>query len=287
MKNSTIVKMTLTLVIIVLGYANSWGQATSPASITDGSSTLQKFGYNSSAVFQANEYVDSLTSGAANVKYLVYPDSIINPLYNFSTSKTANLNSHFVWSLPGAVSIDTLVSGYASNYAKISFPTPGTLPQNYTLSVYEKPNNTGCLGTARSYTVRLIAAPTVTAATFSTLACATGTVPYTLAGPKATLTISTPVSGAKGVIVTYDLTGPTGFTGTITNGSATLGNGNIIDLAGTNLSRPGVYTLTIKTVQDRISVKSGITTTLTTGNTYTFVVNPIPVTGPIYHLPNM
>jgi hypothetical protein len=279
MKKSTILKMTAALAILFLGYANSWGQ--SPASITDGSSTLRQFGVNAAGTPVATEYIDSLTVGAANVKYLVYPDSIISPTYNFSVSHTANLNSHFVWSLaPGVTSIDTTVAGYASNYALITFPGA---TGDHTLSVYEKANTGSCTASARSYTVRLIAAPTVTGTSFSALACPTGVPPYSIAGPTATLTMTSSVSGAKGVVVTYNLTGPAGFTALMAQ-TANLGNGNQINLTGATLNQPGTYTLRVLTITDRISQKAGVTTTVNTD--YTFVLNRAPITGPIYHLPN-
>jgi hypothetical protein len=49
----------------------------------------------------------------------------------------------------------------------------------------------------------------------------------------------------------------------------------------------GNYTVTINSVSDRISRKSNVAGTLAAPTTITLTVNRVPVTGPIYHLPNM
>lgn len=227
---------------------------------------LHQHGKNSSDVTTTAENTDSVTVGAV-LKYWAQPDASV-----------ANPANTYAWTITPALGSQT--GGSPTNLATITF---GATPGTGTIQVIETAS-TGCAGSTTTINVQSIAAPNVTNATFSSIACPTGVPPYTVAGPTATLTITTSVSGAKGVVVNYDLTGPAGFT-SLTNQTANLGNGNQIDLTGVNLNQPGTYTLKINTVVDRISTKSGITTNV--GSSYTFVVNRAPVTGPIYHLPNM
>jgi hypothetical protein len=284
MKKSTIWKSFIAIAFLMAGFAL---HAQSPATVNDGSSTLAQFGLNSAGNASAHEYVDSLTTGAASVKYLVYPDSTLSPLYNFTTSATANLNSHFVWSVaPGAgVTIDTVNAGYASNYALISYPTPGALPANYVLSVYEKVNSGSCVdATPRSYAVRLINIPTVTGGTAPGPQCSNTPV-VTFAIP-VTLTSDLAVAGlANRVRVNYTITGPgayaSGPTDVDLDKTATSFNVTL-----TGATTYGVYTITINSVSDRISRKSAVAGTITTG-TMSLIVNKVPVTGPVYHIPNI
>ena len=253
--------MTAALAILFVGYSTSWGQneVTMPVG-------LHQHGKNSADVTTAIENTDSITVGSA-MRYWAEADaSVANPLNTYAWTIT-----------PAALGSQT--AGSPTNLATITF---GAAPTIGTIQVIETSSN-GCAGSARIIDVQTIAAPNVTGSTFSAISCPTGIPPYTVAGPTATLTIASSVSGAKQVVVNYNLTGPAGFVA-LNNQTANLGNGNQINLTGVNLNQPGTYTLHINTVVDRISVKSGVTTTVNAD--YTFVLNRAPVTGPIYHLPN-
>jgi hypothetical protein len=226
------------------------------------------FGNNSSNQPTANESIDSVTVGSTTLQYWAQPDPLLVP----------DPVNTYLWTITGGIGSQN--SGLTSNLATFNFTTVGT----GNIGVTEKSVN-GCLGAAVTIPVAVIAAPTISNVTFSAIPCPpAGTVPpYVLAGPTATLTISTSCNGEERITVIYNLTGPAGFTAQ--NGVvANLGNATTINLSGTNLPQPGTYTMEIVSVTDRISQKSGITTTLNTN--YTFVVNRTPITGPIYHLPN-
>lgn len=57
-----------------------------------------------------------------------------------------------------------------------------------------------------------------------------------------------------------------------------------VTLAGA--TQYGQYKVTFNAVSDRISRKSSVAGTVSTPNVL-LTVNPVPVTGPIYHLPNL
>lgn len=249
-----------------------------------GATGLFQHGYNSSGVLTASEDIDSVTvTGTLN--FYVQPDPLISPLYNFVTSPTNNLNSTFTWTATPAagVTINDAVAGYATNWAAITWP--GVATAAISLNVKETSNTGSCTDiTGTTITVQVINEPNVTNVTFAGVPCPTGTPPYNVPGPLTTLTITSDIAGAREVQVIYNLNGPAGFTN-LTNQVANVGDGNTIDLSGVTLTQPGTYTFEVVSITDRISQKSGVINTLNAN--YTFVLNRVPVTGPIYHKPNM
>lgn len=294
MKKSTILK-SLGIVLFAILVSSNLSAQVSPASVSAESSTLYKHGTNAGGV-SAYENIDSLTTGAANVKYFVFPDSAISPSYSVATPDQ-NLNSTFAWSTSpsaGVTIVNTGITGFLTNYARISFPTPGTLPADYTISVIETATVTSCSGAARAINVRLIAAPTVTGGTVTAPGCPSANTPYDISVPNITLTgLSSAVSASNQQIrITYTLQGPTnnaGAIGTLGSGTINLAEGSsVVDLStlGAIVDYPGTYTFSVTGISDRISRKSNVTVTPTFTNV-TFVVNRRPVTGPIYHIPNI
>lgn len=264
MKNSTIVKMAAFLAIIMFGYANVFGQTKSTSVPADFQQHPDK---NGAGYATDPAHIDSLTVGATGINYFVMPDPAITG------------ESTFGWTKTGPAS-DATPHATISNQASFNFASAGT----GTISVIETSTAT-CAGSSTVIDYEVIAAPDVTAASFSALACPSGTNgSYTVPGPTATLTIDSKVKGNKQVAVVYTLTGPAGFT-SVGNTSLTLNDGNSVDLSGINLTHAGTYTLRIVSIVDRISTKSGVTATI--NKDYTFTLNRAPVTGPIYHLPNM
>jgi len=228
---------------------------------------LYQFGKNSSNVVTANENIDSVTVGGV-LQYWAKPDpSVLNPANTYA------------WTLTPALGSQT--AGSPTDLATMTFTGTGT----GNITVTETSSN-GCVGTVVSIPVTVIPAPTISDVTFSAISCpATGTTPpYTVAGPIATLTISSEVNGEKRITVVYNITGPGGSFVNIVGAIANVGNGTTIDLTGVNLPDPGTYTMEIVSVTDRVSQKSGVTTTLNAN--YTFTVNRTPITGPIFHVPN-
>lgn len=299
MKKSTILKSVIILGIVFMGVSQLMAQNPAPTNATLETTLLQKHGNNSGGSFTATELVDSLTVGAVNVKYFVYPDSAISPSYDVTTSYNANIRSDFAWSVTGpssvGLSIDTVDNNYHNNYAKITFPS--TIG-DYTVSVVETAKASSCSGSAKSFLARLIAAPTVTGGAAVAVPCPSTATPYNLNVPTITLSgVSTSVlaAGAQQVRITYTLTGPTNDAGAL----GTIGVANTVlnltentatptlDLSALNgmIDYPGTYTLDISNITDRISRKSAVDNDPNV--TVTFTVSRRPVSGPIYHVPNM
>jgi hypothetical protein len=266
MKKTRMIRLAMTIVVATMAY--SIGLAQETYTVPTG---MYQFGVNSSGTTTVAENTDSVTVGAV-MKYFALPDTAT------AVKNTANT---YAWTITSALGSQT--AGTTTNTATVTF---GSTATTGTIQVIET-SSLGCVGSTVTDPIQSIAAPANTAITFSTLSCPTGSIPYTLAGPTVTLGISDAMkTGAQKIIVTYNLTGPTGFssiTGTVVN----LAEGVLtIPLSGVNLSQPGTYTFTITALTDRISRKSSVAGTLTVASN-TFTVNRAPVTGPIYHVPNM
>ncbi len=281
MKQKKLLKVVSTLSISVMISAGLWAQ---PATVTPESDVLYQHGTNSGGT-DPQENTDSVTVGGTT-KYYVLPDPIVNPSFNYATDLFANVISTFNWSVTPALASGGIqnVPGYATapHYKQVTWTATGT----GTIQVQEVANASqgGCAGTTLSMNVAVIAAPDVTAASVPNTTCHSGTIPYSITCPNATLTISSAVNGNKGVVVNWSLTGPSGFTA-VTNQTANLGNSTTLDLSAVTLTHPGTYTLTINWVTDRIATKSGLTQ-IADGTSTTFIVTAAPNTGPIYHIPN-
>jgi hypothetical protein len=273
---------------------NEFGIWAQPSTVDpEGIANLFRLGYNSNNnPFATEEGTDSLTVGAANVRYFINPDLVINPSYNPGVDYNANLVSSFAWTAAPvnvadpAATINAVV-GYSSNYKKITFSNLAAAPADYIISVTESAN--GCSGTPFSFTTRLIANPDITGITIANVTCQSGTIPYNITCPNATLSVSSAVNGVRGVKVTYTITGPAGSGYSYTSPAPViLGNTNseTLNLSGvTHLTHPGAYTLTINTVTDRIATKSGFTA-IADGTNTIFYVTPSPVTSPTKHVTN-
>jgi hypothetical protein len=260
MKNSTIVKMTLTLAIIVLGYANSWGQNELPLP-----TGFHQHGKNSLDVVTPAENRDSVTVGAS-MKYYVEPDAAIS-----------GTNSTFAWSLKTPLGTVTPTS---TNIATISF---GTVLGVDTIKVRETSPTASCPGSISKIPIELIAAPTgeFNDADYVDGVCVavadSGT--YTYAVP---LSLNTSVKDDS-IRLSVTVTRPDLTTRSL-----------IIKVKKTATSFTygdypsfGAYTFKITAVTDRISRKSNVAGTITTGkDVFTLAFNKVPQTGPIYHLPN-
>ena len=281
----TITKQITFLAVFGLISASAFSQANS---YSVNSETLYRHGYNSGGA-NVQENTDSVTTGGLT-RYWVYPDLSLNPGYNVSNPLTTPLTSAFNWTTSGATGsaagVIAAVGAYGTytNYKQVTWGGTGTINLNAT-----ETSGAGCVGgTAVTTPIAVIAAPDVTAIAFSAITCPTGPIPYTKAGPTATLTITCPVNGNKEVIVNWSLTcsNAAWHGGTAQTGTANLGNGNTIDLSSVvNLSHPGTYTLTIVDITDRIATKSGLTA-IADGTSNTFILLPTPVSGPMYHVPN-
>jgi hypothetical protein len=235
-------------------------------------------GHNSSDVATPAENTDSVAVGAV-MQYWVQPDAAIT-----------GTNSTFAWTIAAAVGTQT--GGSPTNLATVTMAgSPGT----GTIQVVES-SPAGCgSGSTTTINVGVIALPTVTypAAGGNGSVCTTGTDGSLSAVIAAALNINwtSSVSGNRLLNLRYDLTGPAGFTN-VTNHQVNItetGAGAGTFAVTETLTHYGTYTITLKDAADRVATKcnnmrntNGITNT-----TYTFTVYRTPVTGPIYHIPNM
>ena len=278
MKKSTILKITTALGIVFLGYSNSWGQT-----LSVNSQTLSQHGSNSAGTVVATENTDSVTIGGVT-RYYVVPDAGANPAY--TGVLTGTLASTFNWTTSGSTGPTGTIAQVGAvtygNYRQVTWAGPtGTI----NLNVVES-SGAGCAsGTTTTVPVRVIAVPTVTGGAAPTAQCTTTPGTLTFAVP-VTLTSDLVVAGvANRVRVNYTITNPdattlTGATDVDLDKTATSFNVTL-----TGATQYGSYTVTLNTVSDRISRKSGVNGTISTA-TIALVVNRVPTTGPIYHLPN-
>lgn len=277
--------MKRTILLTIIGFVATLKISYSqPNSVQPESDVLYQHGRNAGGT-DPQENTDSVTVDGTT-KYYVLPDTIVNPSFDYTSDLFANVISSFAWVVsPGISSTGAQpVTGYATapHYRQITWDNTGT----GTIQVTETADASqgGCVGSTLTTNIEVISKPDVTGISVSNTTCHTGTVPYNITCPDATLIISCAVRGNKGVVVNYSLTGPTGFTH-VNNQTAPLGNSNTLDLSGITLTHPGTYILTINWITDRIATKSGLNQ-IADGTFTTFIVTAAPNTGPIYHLPN-
>ena len=233
----------------------------------------------------AGELTDSVTINGTS-KYYIMPDPIVNPSFHYAIDPFANVTSSFAWTVTPAISTLGAVSvpahPAALHYRQINWTSIGT----GNILVTET-SIAGCGGSTDTTPVAVIAAPHVTGISFTPLACASDTIIpyYDEYGPIAGVTVSCAVQADSGISVNYSLTGPAGFGAAYTNQVAFLGNDTTLDLSGILLTYPGVYTLTINTITDRIAKKSGLPA-IPDGTFNTFVLQPIPSARPVFHVTN-
>ncbi|NJM15591.1 MAG: hypothetical protein HC896_09695 [Bacteroidales bacterium] len=250
--------------------------------------TLTAFGQPTGYQADALGNIDSVTVGGAS-SYFVAPDAALNPSFIISSPALADLVSTFAWSeTQGSGTIARNTSVYAAgaadvNWVEIDWATVGTGQVSVTESA------AGCAsGTPVVIDVAVIAAPTVNypAAGGSEDICATGT-DGSLSPPVSDVDVNftTGVAGNRNMRLTYDISGPAGFSAVTDHEVAIDEANNDFTLAQT-LTHYGVYTVTLKGATDRIAVKSGVTGLVGANTTFTINVLRTPVTGTMYHIPN-
>lgn len=250
-----------------------------------GTTGLYMHGTNSSGT-STNENTDSVTVGAI-MDYYVAPDPLISPSYNFTVDKKLNLNSTFTWAaIPntGVTITKPKDASYAENYVSIHWPNSiGAI----NLDVQEKANSGSCSGSTRTIPILVIAKPTVTGGAAPAAQCTSDPGTLSFQVPVA-LTSDLAVAGiANRVKINYTVTNPNA---TVFQGATDIDldkTATFFTLSLATATQYGNYTVTINSVSDRISRKSNVAGTLAAPTTITLTVNRVPVTGPIYHLPNM
>lgn len=258
MKNSTIVKLTAAFAILFLGYANSWGQEVSVPS-----SAYKQHGFNSADLDKSatSESKDSVTI-TSTMKYWVKPDANITP------------DGVFTWSVTNNPSTIASVGATTSNLASVTFNSTGV----DTLKVFES-SAVSCAGAPVKIPFEVIAKPTVTYGTSPAAVCNLVPDSVTVNLP---VTLTTSVKDDS-IRITYEISGANTVSAKELKLKKSATTFTIPKKTFTNF---GENTITITLVSDRISRKSNVAGTIS-GTAFKFTINRTPVTGPIYHLPNM
>ncbi len=252
----------------------------------------------------------------------VLPDPIYSPSYNATANSGLGANSQwrFVYNntiLPGVPASNTPVD---TNYVEFTNPLVGV----DTVYVTELNSLIGCEdATSRKTTVHVIAAPSATCPTADATAyCGdqpvqsielniTESVPDALAAYAFSVEeVVDEIDGSGSVITTvrtnstfvnFPLTakaknGTAGFAGTSPNFSYTF-DSSPLTVSNSHRTR---YTYTFHDASDAGTTNDGIISAISqksdyvqglisyafTDNQVVFIVNPAPVTGPVYHIPN-
>ncbi len=281
MKKTTILRGVFAIAIMVIGISSTFAQ---PATISGvNGETLSQHGYNTAGTAVAAENTDSVTTGSV-MRYYVLPDATANPTY--TSPLGGSLTDAFAWTFTGATGgaagVNANVTGFAAfgNYQQVTWSGTGTI----NLNVQENsPAPASCTGPLTTIPIAILPVPTATfgadpasvcandpAQTFTlpvtlTTAVADGNVRvnYTVYNPDATVLIAAQDLNIDESAVSYNVT-----------------------LTGATLY--GNYYVVINSVTDRISRKA-VTDVLGTiaDNRIDLFVYRTPVTGPIYHMPNI
>lgn len=295
-------RLMLLLVLLIGSYQLGQSQT-----INVNGQTLAPQGQNSTGTAVASEGRDTVPTGG-NVRYYVVPDASANASY--TGILTGSLSSNFKWDVASKTgTADTITTGRAinyvgsytsfSNYMNVSWKGIGTLDLSYV-----ERSAAGCSGTPKTLPISIIATPTVEFFNMSDTALCTPGTDGSLGLTKTDIRIrySSSISGlsTRNLIVTYDIARPAAAGGNLTGQTATLtienGTTAKLSLPAGALNWYGQYTITLTNITDRISRKSvpaaagslaDIDAAVGVKSSYQIMVNPVPTTGTIYHLPNM
>jgi hypothetical protein len=168
------------------------------------------------------------------------------------------------------------------NYKQVSWTGTGTINLNT-----QENSSGGCAsGSTTTIPITIIAIPTATGGAAPASQCSSNPALLTFTVP-VTLTSDLPTAGAANTVrVNYTVTNPDA---SVLSGAANIElnkGAATFNVTLTGATQYGNYTVTINSVSDRISRKSNVAGTVTTPN-ITLTVLHTPVTGPIYHIPNM
>jgi len=262
-----------------------------PNPINIESVNLYKHGTNSTNLVGplASEATDSVTIGSTS-KYYVMPDPVVNPSFNFGTDPYANVSSTFNWTVTSALSTLGAVAVPAHNtalhYRQITWTSIG----NGNIQVTER-SSAGCDGATITIPVEVITLPTIQFSSTTSSDCRTeieGAINFPLTDLPVSWTSS--VSGKRQLKVNITIScSNAGFGApqtqnniTVTETGSGTGKFNLPIL----LNYYGLYTITLTTVNDRISVKSAVNGTVGVAAAYTFVLSNAPASNPVYHISN-
>lgn len=237
---------------------------------------FQEHGKNSSGTTTATENIDSVTVGST-MNYFVMPDLDVNQdvdgPYDYNTNKDA-LTSTFDWfTVPGLT-----ITPIEANYVNVDFPSTG----DYTLNVSEQ-SDAGCNTDTTTIDVRVINEPEAgfNHATYAESMCFAVPTDATYNFP---VSLTTDVADGN-IAIHVEIVNTTTST-TVYDGDMSLSDSDTF-FTFDAFTEFGTHELTITSVSDRISLKSSVNGTITTGaEVFTFTITKTPSTGTIYHLPN-
>lgn len=301
MKRSTLMRMAL-LVTALFMFSGTFAQI-----LTD---------------YSEDEATAMYQTAGRTFRLYVMPDPIYSPSYVAATNSNLGANSEWRFVFTGLTATAPVVSNtpVAQNWVEFTNPTEGV----YTVDVTERNTLIGCEDAApRTTTINVVAAPTATCPTADATAyCGnqpaqsislniTENVPNALAAYAFSVEeLVEEIDGAGAVIATVSTNAtfvdftlaakakhPANLGGSTPNFTYTF-DSSPLNISNSHRTR---YTYTFHEASDAggtandgiisaISQKSdyidGLTSYAFTDNQVVFIVNPTPVTGPVYHIPN-
>jgi hypothetical protein len=268
----------LFLSINVFGQDNSY---------TVGTEELFKHGLNSDGATVAAENTDSVTSSGVT-RYWYFPDTSINPGYDVYNPLTTALTNTFTWDIiPGTGTANGVIAAVGAdthlNYRQVTWSGVGV----DTLSIYE--STVTCNGDSVKIPVAVINAPTLryTAAGGVWGTCASGADgTIDVVADSFNVVFTSAVLGNRQMKLKYDITCTNVGFAPVANQEVNINETTNRFALAAHLHYYGVYTITLKTVTDRIAVKSGVEAAATVNTTFTINIYPTPASGTVNHRPN-
>lgn len=301
MKKSTLLKMALTLTAMFM-FTGAFAQI-----LTD---------------YSEDETVEMYQTAGRTFRLYTLPDPIYSPTYDAVHNTNLGANSEWRFVFAGLTATAPVISGtyVAQNWVEFTNPAEG----DYTVAANERNTLIGCEDASpRTTTIHVVAAPVATcptadATTFcgNTVAQAialniTENVPNALGayafsveevvdeidGSDALITNVSSNSTFVNFLTTGKAkSGTTGFTAATPDFTYTF-NSSALVVSNNHRTR---YTYTFHDASDAGTAADGIISAIShksdyvqglisyafTDNQVVFIVNPAPVTGPVYHIPN-
>lgn len=254
----------------------------------------------------------------------VDPDNTYNPNYNVGGGWLVDANARWTWTYPAGLVTGTPATGVAANQNYVEFVAP-TVGGPYTVTVVESNTIIACTDAGTTKVVNIVAAPVATITTGDPVqacgdqAAAAIAMTFTEAVPVAVAGYSFAVNelieniDPAGVVIGAALVDNDAFLDFPTTGK-------LVTPALTGAASPYGYTFNTTARTVRNSLRTRYTYTLIKASdapgaaadglisaisqksdyvgatilthifgaktTYVSIVNPVPVTGPIYHIPN-
>ncbi len=298
MKKSNFLRTLVAAVMVTFSSTAIFAQVTAPGWTGTAPTYGVAFRDSASEVPPQATNIDTVTVGSV-MPYMVKSDPQTHQLRQLGALQF----SDFDWALGSGGTINT--HGAKDSVITVSWGTTAGL---YNITVVEKPQAaTGfpaftCPANTQKLPVLLVGRPTLAWNGLSTIggcniANTTVNVPVDVKGiGKWTITydlvyynlsnVATPITGVTGT----DLTATIGSENNKNNGTALTNQTMLsINVPASGVGAHGKYVLTVKSIKDRISTKSGVSSQASDipSEAYTIVSYPTPTTQPIQHIKNL